>query len=244
MEQYAVSPLLEKLDWVFTSEHWTSVFPKTSVRTSAKTTSDHAPCCISIGTSIPKSSIFRFENFWLKHQDFKQVVANNWNQPIHESDSAKIITAKFKRLRKGLKIWARSLSNLATTIQATNEVIHMWDYLEEFRPLNVVENNGREILKEHLANILEMQQIYWKQRSVIRWAKLDDESAAFYKTKTIIQHKHNSIASLSDDLGNIYSEHAEKAHILWQAFKARLGCSKPTSNLMNFTIIIRKKDNL
>src|ERR1041385_638698 len=130
------APLLEKLDWVFTSEHWTASFPNTSVRTLAKRTSDHAPFCISIGTTIPKARIFRFENFWLKHKDFKQVVSDIWNQPTQEPNSAKNITAKFKRLRKGLKIWAKSISNLAAAIKATNEVIHMWDFLEESRPLS------------------------------------------------------------------------------------------------------------
>src|SRR4051812_47188298 len=55
------SPLLEKLDWVFTSEHWTTTFPNKTVRTLEKTTSDNSPCCISIGTAIPKSRIFRFQ---------------------------------------------------------------------------------------------------------------------------------------------------------------------------------------
>ena len=127
-----------------------------------KTTSDHSPFSISIGTAIPKARIFRFENFWLKHKDFKQVVSDIWNQPTQESDSAKNITAKFKRLRKGLKIWAKSISNLAAIIKATNKVIHMWDFLEEFRPLSNIELNGRDILKQHLASILDYQRVYWK----------------------------------------------------------------------------------
>ena len=57
------TPLLEKLDWVFTSEIWTISFPSTSVRTLAKITSDHTPCCIEIGTTMAKSNIFKFGNF-------------------------------------------------------------------------------------------------------------------------------------------------------------------------------------
>ena len=83
------------------------------------------------------------------------MVSDIWNQPTQESDSAKSIIAKFKRLRKGLKIWAKSISNLAAIIKATNEVIHMWYFLEEFRPLSNIELNGRDILKQHLANILD-----------------------------------------------------------------------------------------
>ena len=54
---------------------------------------------------MKKSNIFRFENYWLEHQDFLHIVKNIWDQPILEEDIAKSITAKFKRLRKGFKIW-------------------------------------------------------------------------------------------------------------------------------------------
>ena len=69
----------------------------------SKPVSDHFPYVISIGTSIPKAQVFRFENFWLQHHDFKEIVQANWQQPLMASDCAKLITAKFKRLRKCLK---------------------------------------------------------------------------------------------------------------------------------------------
>jgi hypothetical protein len=56
-------PLLEKLDWCFTSEAWTLSYPDTSAIPLAKTASDHVPIMIKIGTSIPRAKIFRFENY-------------------------------------------------------------------------------------------------------------------------------------------------------------------------------------
>jgi exonuclease III len=56
-------PLLEKLDWVFSSASWTSSFPSTIAYPLVKPTSDHNPCIISIDTKIPRAKIFRFENF-------------------------------------------------------------------------------------------------------------------------------------------------------------------------------------
>ena len=64
------NPLLEQLDWFFTSPNWTLAFPNTEVLPLAKITSDHIPCRISISTKIPKSNVFRFENFWAEHDDF------------------------------------------------------------------------------------------------------------------------------------------------------------------------------
>lgn len=50
-------PLLEKLGWVFTSSHWTSVHPSTMAIPLAKITSDHVPIKVQIDSCIPKSQI-------------------------------------------------------------------------------------------------------------------------------------------------------------------------------------------
>lgn len=51
-------PLLEQLDWFFTSANWTIDYPSSEVLPVAKITSDHIPCKVSIGTNIPCSNIF------------------------------------------------------------------------------------------------------------------------------------------------------------------------------------------
>jgi len=64
------SPLLEKLDWVFTSNNWTLTFPSTTVKVLGMTPSDHCPCLVTFSTVIPRSKIFRFENFLAAAQWF------------------------------------------------------------------------------------------------------------------------------------------------------------------------------
>lgn len=68
-------------------------------------TFDHVPCAIFISTKIPKGAVFRFENHWLEHSDFYNVVQQHWFAPEHITDAAKILTAKFKNLRVALKSW-------------------------------------------------------------------------------------------------------------------------------------------
>lgn len=88
------APLLEKINWVFTSECWSSNYPNTLVFPLSKTMSDHTPCVITFGTSIPKAQTFKFENFWLEHQNYKGTVQSIWTQPLQEANSAKLITTK------------------------------------------------------------------------------------------------------------------------------------------------------
>lgn len=156
------APLLEKLDWFFTSEAWTLTYPDTTALSLARITSDHIPCVIKIGTCIPRSKVFRFENFWLQQSQFKEVVKNIWDQQVAETNIAKIISAKFKRLRKGLKNWSKYLSDLKCIVRHTNEVILFYDTLEEFRLLTNEEAAGRQILKDHMDQILAFQKAYWK----------------------------------------------------------------------------------
>ena len=59
------NPLLEKLDWIFTTPDWTAKYPNTMATPLAKVTSDHIPIQIQVGTAIPKAKIFRFEEYWL-----------------------------------------------------------------------------------------------------------------------------------------------------------------------------------
>lgn len=56
-------PLLEKLDWVFTSPTWKLSYPATSVKHLPKPISDHIPDVVKMDSHIPKAHIFRFENY-------------------------------------------------------------------------------------------------------------------------------------------------------------------------------------
>lgn len=67
-------PLLERLDWFFTSASWTLSYPNTLAFPLARSTFAHVPCVIKIQTTMPKSNIFRFENWWLQQDSFMPLV--------------------------------------------------------------------------------------------------------------------------------------------------------------------------
>ena len=175
---------------------------------------------------------------------FKDTVKNIWQQDVNETDSAKRIVAKFKRLRKGLKIWAKELSQLTKLIQACNDLIMLYDTFEDFRSLSNVEWNGREIVKRHLLNLLEMQRAYWKQRATIRWVKFGEANSKYFQAKATIKYRVNHIASLHDDLGNTHREHNAKANILFNAFKKRLSTSVPTFNPLKLGSLLHRDVDL
>lgn len=141
-------PLLEQLDWFFTSVNWTTEFPDTMVSPLARPTSDHVPCKVSVGTKIPRSNMFRFENFWTSHGSFYRTVQQSWDKPtVNLGNSMANLSAKFKRLRYDLKQWSKGLSNINLLIGNCNKVILYMDTVEQLRPLYNHEWNLRVIVK-------------------------------------------------------------------------------------------------
>lgn len=155
--------LLEQLDWFFTSVNWTLDFPNTMVTPLARPTSYHVPCRISIETKIPRSKIFRFENYWASHSAFLSTVQHSWNQIGGiRNNIVSSLSAKFKRLRYDLKQWSKGLSNIKLQIENCNKVILYIDTIEEYRNLFNTKWNLRKIVKRQLDTLLKQQNIYWK----------------------------------------------------------------------------------
>lgn len=122
--------------------------------------SDHVPWNIHINTSIPKGKVFIFENYWMKLPDFMSVVAHGWSVPVNVTDKAKVITAKFKNLRRVLKAWQANLSSLKTNISNVKLILALLEVSEEFRDLSLQEWNFKDILCRKLNSLLEQQRIY------------------------------------------------------------------------------------
>lgn len=127
-------PLLEQIDWCFTSTNWISSYPNTLLLPMAKPTSDHIPCMVQINTTIPKANVFRFENYWVEQHDFLDIVQDTWDTEVRSSNIVTKVAAKFKLLRKILKKWSKSISRLNNLITQCNEVLSILDKLEEQRP--------------------------------------------------------------------------------------------------------------
>lgn len=156
-------PLLEQLNWFFSSAEWISLFPNMLVKPLSKPISDHTPCVLTVDTAIPKCNLFHFESFWPDHPGFMNVLKESWCKPTKCSSSATNISAKLKRLRYALKKWSKSLSKLSLLIQNCNTVLLNLDELENLRSLTIPERNFRNILKAHIIRLLGYQNAYWKK---------------------------------------------------------------------------------
>jgi hypothetical protein len=95
-----------------------------------------------------------------------------------------------------------------------------------------------------LAILLRQQQIYWKQRGVVKWVRFGDEGTKFFHANATIKHRKNFITSLIDDNGQELFDHASKADLLWSAYKERLGSSDPIAMQFDLGALLHSSTEL
>lgn len=156
-------PLLEQIDWFFSSVKWISIFPNTMVKPMARPILDHVHRVLSVQITIPRSKIFRFKSFWPSNLGFFEIVQASWAAPTRATSSATSIAAKMKRLRYALKKWSKKLSKLRLLIENNNKFLLQMDNLEELRQLTIRETNFQKIPKNHIFRLLRYQNTYWKK---------------------------------------------------------------------------------
>jgi endonuclease/exonuclease/phosphatase family metal-dependent hydrolase len=91
-------PLLEQLDWCFTSANWISNYPNNLMLPLARTPLDHTPCMVQIDTSNPKAQLFTFENSWVDQLGFLDVVSLVWSSEVHATNIVTRVAAKLQML--------------------------------------------------------------------------------------------------------------------------------------------------
>lgn len=235
-------PLLEKLDWGFTSATWALSYPDTSVQVLGRPTSDHTPFLIKVGTHIPRAQLSRFENYLLEFSDFLNVEELHWHSSPYYANAAKSLHAKFKQVRCGLKHWSKELSRLGQLINNANFVISLLDGLEDQRPLSGLEAIFRKIVKKYLSGLLEAKRIYWKQRNTARWVRFGNENTQLFQAMATYSHRKKYITSIAMEDGSIVTGHEQKALVLWNAYKERLGVSEFTQLAYDLSQLMHRVD--
>lgn len=171
-------------------------------------------------------------------------VSNVWVQAVRASNSAQVISSKFKNLRRTLKQWSRNISSLPKLITNCNLVIAFLDSLGELRNLFTQESNFRILIKGHLQKLLHMQKEYWRQRYTQRFFQLGDENTKFFHSMATERYRRNTISQILNPDGRMVSDHQEKSALFWQEFKNRLGVSPNIEILFDLEDLISPVEGL
>ncbi|XP_042045403.1 uncharacterized protein LOC121791592 [Salvia splendens] len=122
---WAKNGLFERLDRVLVSEAWTRVFEATRVTNLPRIASDHGPVLARCKTpnTTNGGKAFRFQNMWIRHGRFMDVVQKAWEEPTGASGLLNI-QIKHARVKRALKEWNKEVfGNIHANLKNKEEAI-------------------------------------------------------------------------------------------------------------------------
>ena len=139
------------LDRFFVNTEWSLCLPNSTISSFSAAVSDHCQLLLSATTTIPKPTVFHFNNYWSRIAGFSDVVASAWfsvpGLQASHCNQAALLVKKLKHCRNNLKAWHRSLHSPSDLLLNCNLVITKMDKLEEVRPLFRAEFNLRKLVR-------------------------------------------------------------------------------------------------
>jgi len=223
-----VEPTLERIDRAFINTTWDASMPNTTLSSLTRRTSDHVPLVDNISTHIPKSNIFRFDNYWINFPGFQDTVANAWSCRVMNREPSAAIAAKLKETRRCLKKWKSSHANVYQQDTDCKIVINLLDLVEEHRVLNAPELRLRAVITSVLSRCTQARLLIWKQRAKIRAAIDGDENTRYFHACANHRRRKNNIQVLEHNNSELH-EHEQKAMVLHDFYLDLLGTNINTT---------------
>ncbi|XP_078175152.1 uncharacterized protein LOC144568653 [Carex rostrata] len=176
----------ERLDRALSNLEWTLQYPNSAVYHIPRFNSDHLPILLRPNPvrKTPKAP-FRCENWWSVKPDFQSVC----EKAVHQQTSWLSVQRRFKS--EALTWVKKNKSPNLMLKEIETEMLQ----LNATQPDLVDRGEEARVNEEH-ARCLLMREMYWHQRSRIKWAALGDRNSAFFHASTITRRRRNAIGSL------------------------------------------------
>ncbi|RVW51618.1 hypothetical protein CK203_066866 [Vitis vinifera] len=139
-------------------------------------------------------SPFKFENMWLKAEEFKDLIGGWWQGIVVRGSPSYRLAVKLKGLKQNLKIWNKEVfgSLERNKAEALQQVEH-WDLVEGERSLTEEELCRKKEAKEDYAKWVSLEEIHWRRLSRELWLREGDRNMGFFHRMTNAHRRVNAL---------------------------------------------------
>ena len=173
--------------------------------------SDHWP--IELQWNRPGNHLkrpFRFEEFWLSHPDFEELVKSTWiNFTPTEGTKMSKFHQKLKHLKGAIKKWNHNTFGNIFKAQAMLSA-----EMKRIQQTIITSGRTEELTKQEQdieSKNLErdkQEETLWRQKSRIRWLKNGEKNTIFFHKTTVQRRMINNITHIKNEQGEKIETHA------------------------------------
>ncbi|RVW31016.1 LINE-1 retrotransposable element ORF2 protein [Vitis vinifera] len=156
-------------------------------------TSDHFPILLMGGGIRRGPTPFRFENMWLKVDDFNGLLRGWW---------------------QGIEVFGRLEVNKNAALQH----LEYWDGVESERSLSITETEQKKEAKDAFNKWVLMEEVHWRQKSRELWLKEGDRNTSYFHRMANAHRRNNSLDRIMIN-GELLTEDQEVRDGIVNAFQ-------------------------
>lgn len=200
----------EWLDRALGNLEWCELFQEKVVHVLPSNSSNHKPqliqCDITKSQPIKKTKVFRFEESWTQDEEFHVAVKKAWEEGPTVGRKLKEIKEKLAFCSKVLSKWGREKFG-----KMHKDLITRTAQLEILQQ-NEGPHNREEIhrLQGEINEILEMEDVKWRQRAKQNWYKWGDRNTPYFHAWASQRRRTNRMEIFFDLSG---CEHVEQEEV-------------------------------
>lgn len=198
------NPMSTKMDHAFINQEWATSSPDSFADFLDPSQSDHTPCLFQM-PAMRRQVVkpFKFFHNVIDHPEYAETVNESWNfGQITGTDQYKLVCF-LKLLKRSLRrINKRHFSGISQRVKAQKDRVDKLQRLLLTSP-NVATARAEHAERDKLNILFKAEEKFYRQRSQVRWAAVEDRNTPFYH-RVVSQHaSRNHIHFLKDGNDNM-----------------------------------------
>jgi hypothetical protein len=199
----------ERLDRALANVEWVSVFKEVEVRIEAKRASDHNPVLIEFHEEKQEKRCghrgFKFEAKWWVDDECGSVIKSAWEAEGLHANRITVVRNKLQQCQKVLSGWSRrKFGDTEERLKSKNKELVKLTQAESSSNQGAIKK-----LQDEIDEILEQEDVRWKQRSKQNWYMQGDRNTKFFHAWASHRRKVNTIRKIKDNEGREWKKEKE-----------------------------------
>jgi hypothetical protein len=203
----------DRLDRALGNREWCLLFPGAAVFVLEAICSDHNPILVSFkgNKEVYRQCRrgFKFEAAWSRDAEYQSLIQSVWNQDRLEGDSILGIMHRLSSCQRELLRWSKRKFGKVDELLKKKK--------EQLLELQNRSNSGSleeiKTIQTEINDILEHEDMRWKQRAKQHWYLAGDKNTQFFHSWVNQRRKQNTIHNVTDDEGKVWRRRKEVSKI-------------------------------